>query len=144
MNTSLTAPRKSIMPGSSVLLPLYWQRSIERNTYIHHYPSLYRDESLPFSLKMKICLEPLCGPKHDSLLKLHRANLLKNGTLGSKIVRLSCGKTSNSLVRLVEREERCEASNHSQGVLPLKWSGTEIVLTPVWCSKVQRSRQTYY
>ncbi|GFV90051.1 uncharacterized protein TNCV_73321 [Trichonephila clavipes] len=40
------------------------------------------------------------------------------GTLNSR-------RVSSPLVRLVEGEERCEAPNHCQGVLPQNCAGTE-------------------
>ncbi|GFW09769.1 uncharacterized protein TNCV_868311 [Trichonephila clavipes] len=38
---------------------------------------------------------------------------------------LNSRQAASPLVRLVEGEERCEASDHPQSVLPLNWSGTE-------------------
>ncbi|GFY07543.1 uncharacterized protein TNCV_3650501 [Trichonephila clavipes] len=55
------------------------------------------------------------------------------GTLNSR-------RTASPLVRLVEGEEKWEASDHPQSVLPLNWGGIEpnqIVLSPVWCSKLR-------
>ncbi|GFW36150.1 uncharacterized protein TNCV_4930121 [Trichonephila clavipes] len=42
----------------------------------------------------------------------------ERGTLNSR-------RANSPLVRLVEREERWEASDHPQGVLPQNWDGTE-------------------
>ncbi|GFX03703.1 uncharacterized protein TNCV_2112751 [Trichonephila clavipes] len=53
------------------------------------------------------------------------------GTLNSR-------RAASPLVWLVEGEERLEASGHSQSVLPLNWGGpNQIVLSPVWCSKLR-------
>ncbi|GFU09306.1 uncharacterized protein TNCV_1586941 [Trichonephila clavipes] len=54
------------------------------------------------------------------------------GTLNSR-------RAASPLVRLVEGKERWEAPDHSQGVFLLNWGGNEpkIVLSPVWCSKLQ-------
>ncbi|GFW77327.1 uncharacterized protein TNCV_924431 [Trichonephila clavipes] len=46
------------------------------------------------------------------------------GTLNSR-------RAASPLVRLVEGEDRREASDHPQSVLP------QIVLSPVWCSKLR-------
>ncbi|GFV66558.1 uncharacterized protein TNCV_3894511 [Trichonephila clavipes] len=40
-------------------------------------------------------------------------------------VTLNSRRAANPLVRLVEGEERWEPSDHSQGVLPQNWGGTE-------------------
>ncbi|GFW49628.1 uncharacterized protein TNCV_2844091 [Trichonephila clavipes] len=39
---------------------------------------------------------------------------------------LNSRRAESPLVRLVEGEERCEASYHPQSVLPLNWGGTEL------------------
>ncbi|GFU49492.1 hypothetical protein TNCV_1590421 [Trichonephila clavipes] len=53
------------------------------------------------------------------------------GTLNSR-------QAANPLGKLMEGEERWEAPDHLQGVLPENWGGTEPnVLSPVWCSKLR-------
>ncbi|GFU19793.1 DDE_3 domain-containing protein [Trichonephila clavipes] len=53
------------------------------------------------------------------------------GTLNSR-------RITSPLVWLVEGEERWEASDHPQSVLPLNWGEPiQIVLSPVWCSKLR-------
>ncbi|GFX46411.1 uncharacterized protein TNCV_238731 [Trichonephila clavipes] len=42
------------------------------------------------------------------------------------------------LVKLGEGEERWEASDHPQSILPLNWGEpSQIVLSPVWCSTLR-------
>ncbi|GFU21406.1 hypothetical protein TNCV_891491 [Trichonephila clavipes] len=60
------------------------------------------------------------------------------------IVPLRYGGTLNNrraaspLVRLVEREERWEAPDHSQvSYLKIGVETSQIVLSPVWCSKLR-------
>ncbi|GFV95643.1 hypothetical protein TNCV_4576441 [Trichonephila clavipes] len=49
-----------------------------------------------------------------------------------------CHRAASPLVWLVEKEERWEASDHPQSVLPLNWVGpSQIILSPVWCSKLR-------
>ncbi|GFW72776.1 hypothetical protein TNCV_1266191 [Trichonephila clavipes] len=38
---------------------------------------------------------------------------------------LNSRRDASFLVRLVEREEKCEVPNHLQGALPQNWGGTE-------------------
>ncbi|GFU38447.1 uncharacterized protein TNCV_2434001 [Trichonephila clavipes] len=53
------------------------------------------------------------------------------GTLNSR-------RAASPLVWLVKEEERREASDNSQKVLPLNWGGpSQIVLSHVWCSKLR-------
>ncbi|GFW05962.1 uncharacterized protein TNCV_4477561 [Trichonephila clavipes] len=51
-------------------------------------------------------------------------------------VTLNSRRAASPLVWLVEGEERWEASDHPQRVLPLNWVRTEPNRTaPAWCSK---------
>ncbi|GFY11828.1 uncharacterized protein TNCV_1530201 [Trichonephila clavipes] len=57
--------------------------------------------------------------------------LRHGGTLNSR-------RAASPLVRFVEGEERWEAPNHPQGVLPQNWEEpSKIVLSPSWCSKLR-------
>ncbi|GFS77388.1 uncharacterized protein TNCV_4566211 [Trichonephila clavipes] len=54
---------------------------------------------------------------------------------------LNFRRAASPLVRLLEEEERLEASEHTQGVLPQNWDETQpqIVVSPAWCSKLRKT-----
>ncbi|GFT93608.1 uncharacterized protein TNCV_677441 [Trichonephila clavipes] len=78
-------------------------------------PAQVSSSSLDYGSKLR-------GVSPKALVQLNSATLISHSCNSLSPIRYSA---ASPLVRLVEGEERWEASDHPQGVLLLNWGGTE-------------------